>query len=99
VLGKGKPADTLLVRHQAVTGVAGDRRFALNRDMHRHVVAHDQDMLVLVVLEKVVDAFLFHQPTDKVEIAFPVLDTESPFAIGVFQGEAIAGGDDAGLLQ
>jgi hypothetical protein len=56
-------------------------------------------MLVLVVLEKVVDAFLFHQPTDKVEIAFPVLDTESPFAIGVFQGEAIAGGDDAGLLQ
>jgi len=47
VLGKGKPADTLLVRHQAVTGVAGDRRFAFDRDMNRQVVAHDLDMFVL----------------------------------------------------
>jgi len=67
--------------------------------MHRLVVAHDQDMLVLVMLEEVIDSFLLHKPADKVEIAFPVLDTESALAVGVFQGEAVAGGEDAGLLQ
>jgi hypothetical protein len=56
-------------------------------------------MLVLVMFEVVIDPFLLQQPADKVEIAFPVLDTESALAVGVFQGEAAAGGDDTGLLQ
>ena len=67
--------------------------------MERQVVAHDQDVLVLVMLEEVIDPFLLHQATDKVEITFLVLDTESAFAVGVFQGESVTARDDAGLLQ
>ena len=38
-------------------------------------------MFVLVVLKIVIDAFLLHEPTDKVEICLPVLDAVLPGSV------------------
>ncbi len=52
-------------------------------------IAQDKRVLALFVLEVVIDAFIFHEAGDEVEISLAVLDAIIPFAIFVFFGEGV----------
>jgi hypothetical protein len=38
------------------------------------IVSQNEGVFALLVLEVIVDAFFFHQPRDKVEVGFAILD-------------------------
>ncbi len=78
--------DAVLVFHQATfrelvgnAGVAGE--FLMGR---RRVSQH-QRMAVLLVREIIIDAFVFHQTADEIEIALLILHAVSPDAVVVTQ--------------
>ena len=63
----GRIVGDLLVTWENIVGAEG--------------VGQNQDVLVALVLEIIIDAFLLEQPADKVEIGLPVLDAVLPTPI------------------
>ncbi len=64
-----------------IGGVVGDFLVTGNGAVGTVAVGQDQGMFAVFVLEVVVDAFLFHEPADEVEVGLPVLHAVVPGAI------------------
>ena len=56
------------------------------RAMRAVIIRQHQNVLAVFVSEVIVNAFLFHQPADEIEICLPVLHAVFPLAIAATQG-------------
>src|SRR5215475_5766170 len=63
----------IFIRHGAAAEVVTGGLLTRAGFMRGGIVCQNQGVLVLLVFEEIVNALLFHQPRDKVEIAFPIL--------------------------
>ena len=93
--GQG-PIEDILGRGAALgSGTVSDFFVAFGRLMAGGVIAQDEHMALLVVLEEVVNAFLLQEAADEVEVSLAVLDAVFPGGVLAFDapfkvGELIA---------